>query len=560
MSERTIGPYQIIGELGRGAMAVVWRGFDPKLEREVAIKEPVIAPGTNAATASELAARFVREGQAAARLSHPGIVTIYGADIYDGRPAIIMELIEGETLGAILERGALSQPQALAVLDQLLDAIGYAHARGIVHRDVKPDNVFVTLDGRVKLTDFGIAHLGSTATLTQAGTVMGTPGYMAPEQVTGQPVDARADIFAAAAIGYEMLTGTNPFGATDGLPSTTVMYRIVHEQTPVLQTAPAHAGQAIMAALAKQPHQRFADAASFRAALSGTPVGPGGAAVAATVQFPGVVSTVNLAPTVVVPQAASAKSDWWPYALVGGVGVVLLGALLLSAGGSPGGTAGSGLPGGAPATSPESASSVAPAQSEVAVELQDPIDGTRIQAGDVLELAANVTGSEIVEVEFLVDGATAARVQTAPFAASITLGDSGNHTIEARATTADGSETRSGLVTVEVEARVADSPEATVQAYYDACNDHDLAEAYSFFSSDRQSSYSIEEYEEQAFRFYGRGDVINLASEVNGSSAIVWAELTIVPANGGSSQPWSLVIDMVKEGGEWRIARMRSSE
>ena len=215
-----LGPYEIRGELGRGAMAVVWRGFDPKLEREVAIKEPLVASGTPDYAVADLSARFVREGKAAAQLNHPGIVTIHAADVFDGRPAIVMELIEGETLSAILDRGPLPAPAAVAVLDQLLDAVAYAHDRGVVHRDVKPDNVFLTPDGRVKLADFGIAHVGSGATLTQAGTIMGTPGYMAPEQVTGDPIDGRADIFAIGSIAYEMLSGHNPFGATDGLPPT----------------------------------------------------------------------------------------------------------------------------------------------------------------------------------------------------------------------------------------------------------------------------------------------------------------------------------------------------
>ncbi len=129
----------------------------------------------------------MREAKAAARLNHPNIVTIHAADIYDGHPAIVMELVEGQTLGQMLERGPLDQALALRVLEQLLSAVGYAHERGIVHRDIKPDNIFVTPDGRVKLADFGIASLASDSTLTQAGTIMGTPGYMAPEQITGDP-------------------------------------------------------------------------------------------------------------------------------------------------------------------------------------------------------------------------------------------------------------------------------------------------------------------------------------------------------------------------------------
>jgi serine/threonine protein kinase len=267
-----LGPYELRGELGRGAMAVVWRAYDPKLEREVAIKEPVIGHGTTPPVAEELVARFVREGKAAAKLNHPGIVTIHAADVFDGRPAIVMELIDGETLSAVLDRGPLEIESAMAVLDQLLDAVAYAHERGVVHRDIKPDNVFVTRDGRVKLADFGIAHVGESSTLkTQAGTVMGTPGYMAPEQVTGDPVDARTDVFAIGAIAHEMLGGRNPFGATDGATPTTIMYRIVHEQSAPLPTDIATPlSNAVRRALAKDPRRRYQSAVEFRVALRGT--------------------------------------------------------------------------------------------------------------------------------------------------------------------------------------------------------------------------------------------------------------------------------------------------
>jgi len=291
-------------------MAVVWRAFDPKLEREVAVKEPVIPSGTSPTIAEEMGARFVREGKAAAQLNHPGIVTIHAADVYDGRPAIVMELIEGETLGEILARGPLSAAASAAILDQLLDAMAYAHARGVVHRDVKPDNVFVTGDGRVKLADFGIAHVGGGQTMTQAGTLMGTPGYMAPEQVTGSPVDARADIFAIGAIGYEMLTGYNPFGATTGDAPTTVMYRIVHEEPPAIspfafEGMPSNLSPVLMTALAKDPADRFVDAGAFRAALAGGPIVTGRSTGEASV----------------TPPPGRSISAWMPYA---GVIAVLL--------------------------------------------------------------------------------------------------------------------------------------------------------------------------------------------------------------------------------------------
>ncbi|MBQ9068254.1 MAG: protein kinase, partial [Eggerthellaceae bacterium] len=274
-SSGTLGPYQLLGELGRGAMARVWRAFDPNLEREVAIKEPLFDPSLSGTVLDEMGRRFVAEGRAAAKLNHPGIVQIYAADVYDGRPAIVMELVDGTTLGSLLDSGRLDPPEALSVLDQLLDAVGYAHANGIVHRDIKPDNIFVDKGGRVKLADFGIAHVddaGATRA-TVVGTVLGTPGYMSPEQATGSPVDGRSDLFSVGVVGYEMLAGDNPFNP-DGADSTTLLYRIVHEpaaQLPDAATAglPADLRPAIMAALSKDPANRPQTAAAFSAMLHG---------------------------------------------------------------------------------------------------------------------------------------------------------------------------------------------------------------------------------------------------------------------------------------------------
>jgi hypothetical protein len=281
-----LGPYELRGELGRGAMAVVWRAYDRNLDREVAIKEPVMAEGVDSATKAELSARFVREGCAAARLNHPNIVTIFGADIYDGRPAIVMELIEGRTLTELIRERALPIDRAVDVIDQLLYAIGYAHGKGIVHRDIKPDNVFLATDGRVKLADFGVARIGGT-TLTQVGTVIGTPGYMAPEQVQGKTVDARADIFAVGAVAYELACGHNPFGATGHADTTAVMYRIVHE-------SPADP-------LAKDPAERYQTADEMRHDLRARHVTPPPRQQPTTVSQPAATVISGPAPTV-MPQ------------------------------------------------------------------------------------------------------------------------------------------------------------------------------------------------------------------------------------------------------------------
>ena len=223
----TFGPYEIRGKLGSGAMAVVWRAWDPKLEREVAIKEPMRGAGMSEDTAEELAARFIQEGKTAARLSHPGIVTIYAADVFDGRSGIVMELLRGHTLSHLIDRGVVEPQAALSILDQLLEALDYAHAMGVVHRDVKPDNVFITDEGRVKLTDFGVAHVSRLDGPVDA-VVAGTPGYMSPEQVRAEPVDACSDVFSIGVVAYEMFAGRNPLGATDGLDTHTIMYRTAH--------------------------------------------------------------------------------------------------------------------------------------------------------------------------------------------------------------------------------------------------------------------------------------------------------------------------------------------
>lgn len=271
MVRATIGPYEIRGELGRGAMAVVWRAFDPSVGREVAIKEPKLDDSLDPALREELVARFIREGKTAGGLNHHGIVTIYGADVFDGRPAIIMELIEGSTLAELLRRGPLTVEVAVNIADQLLEAVGFAHAKGVVHRDIKPENVFITSDGRVKLTDFGIAHVGAGTALTQAGTVMGTPGYMAPEQIRGEDVDARADLFAISVILHEMLTGANSF--LDDAHPTTVMYRVLNEALPDVRSlapnVPDWIAATIAVASAKSSSERFTSAHAMRQALQG---------------------------------------------------------------------------------------------------------------------------------------------------------------------------------------------------------------------------------------------------------------------------------------------------
>lgn len=320
MTTKTIGPYEIRGELGRGAMATVWRAWDSRIKREVAIKEPRFEEGMAEDVKEDIAERFAKEGRAAAKLNHPGIVTIYEADVYDGRPVIVMEYIKGQTLHDVLIGGSLPPQTVLQILDQLLDAVGFAHQNDIVHRDIKPDNIFLTEDRRVQLTDFGIARTGdSKKKKTQVGTVLGTPGYMSPEQAKGLPVDSRTDIFAIGVIAYEMLTGANPFDIEGGGDATSILYRIVHEpvvELPDSVTAglPDDIRPVIAAALSKDPDDRPHSAEAFKAMLHGQTVLP---------------------PPKPQPSPPSFGSDkkLLPYALVAGIGFALVIILMIAAGG-----------------------------------------------------------------------------------------------------------------------------------------------------------------------------------------------------------------------------------
>lgn len=262
-----IGKYRIQAILGRGAMGVVYQGLDPHIERRVAIK--VIRKGAFAEDElHEALQRFRREAQAAGRLLHPNIVTIYEYGEEKDTAFIAMEYVEGDTLK---DRLAGRRPFTLAeiadILDQLLTGLGYAHAGGIVHRDIKPDNLIFGPDNTLKIMDFGVARLESSS-LTMAGSVMGTPSYMAPEMFTGEAIDQRSDLFSAGIILYQLLTGSKPFAA----PSMTV---IMHQVVNVMPPGPSQMNsrlakpldKLIATCLAKNPAERFQNAADFRTAL-----------------------------------------------------------------------------------------------------------------------------------------------------------------------------------------------------------------------------------------------------------------------------------------------------
>ena len=272
--------YEILGPLGAGGMGEVYRARDPILKREVAIK---VLPSYFSQDPDRLR-RFEQEAQAAAALNHPNILAIHRFGTFDGAPYLVSELLEGSTLGHLLARGPLPFRKAIDYGVQIASGLAAAHEKGIVHRDLKPDNIFVTKDGRVKILDFGLAKLtepnsaradGPTVTLpegTQPGVVLGTVGYMSPEQVRGIAVDNRADIFAFGAILYEMLAGKRAFKKPTSAETMTAILN--EDPLAISQAAPATAPallRIVYRCLEKNPEQRFHSASDLAFALEALP-------------------------------------------------------------------------------------------------------------------------------------------------------------------------------------------------------------------------------------------------------------------------------------------------
>jgi serine/threonine protein kinase len=258
-SER-FGRYEILTELGRGAMGVVYKARDPKINRVVAVKT-VSLEGQPPEEEREYRERFFREAEAAGRLSHPGIVTIFdvGEEPETRAPYIVMEFVGGQSLDKLLAAGDHKLPleTALQLTLELAEALDCAHGQGVVHRDLKPANILITEDGRAKIADFGIAKL-NLANLTLGGRILGTPAYMSPEQLNGEAVDGRSDLFSLGVVLYTVLTGYRPFQGNSAL---TVSYKVVNREpvpATVLDTGlPAGLDYIIGRAMAKDPAQRY---------------------------------------------------------------------------------------------------------------------------------------------------------------------------------------------------------------------------------------------------------------------------------------------------------------
>jgi serine/threonine-protein kinase len=261
-----LGKYELRAVLGKGAMGTVYDGFDPLIARQVAIKT-VRLPAPDDIEAQEELARFKREAQAAGRLSHPNIVGVFDYGETPELAYIVMEFVDGTTLKHLTDKkDRFELPEIVRLMTELMAGLQYSHDRGVVHRDIKPANIMLTKKGEVKIADFGIARIESSS-MTQAGTMLGTPSYMSPEQFMGQTVDARTDLYSSGVLLYQLLTGEKPFEG--GL--TAIMHKVLNTEPPAPSalsvTIPAAFDAVVKKAMAKRPEDRFASATDFAHAV-----------------------------------------------------------------------------------------------------------------------------------------------------------------------------------------------------------------------------------------------------------------------------------------------------
>ena len=383
MTDETVlsGRYELGSLLGTGGMGEVFEAHDRKLGRRVAVK--LLRPGVADPTAR---ARFVREVQVAAALTHPNVVAVYDVGIEDGRPFFVMELVDGRTLAAALVDGPLPVDEAARIADGVLAGLAAAQANGLVHRDVKPANVLLAADGSVKLTDFGIAKAvhDATTNLTATGQVLGTPAYLAPEQVAGEPAGPATDVYSTGVVLYEMLAGAPPFRG-DSPIATALQHR--QATVPPLGArrpgVPPALAQVVTRALEKDPAARFADADTMRSALDAARRG-------VPASDPTLAHLTSVLPSSPAPPHAgrrarttpSSRRRWVPAALVGVViGLALLGGAFAL--GSGDGDSGRGAAASEPSTSISTSTSTSTSTTTTTV----PTPRT------LAELAAVVAGS-----------------------------------------------------------------------------------------------------------------------------------------------------------------------
>ncbi len=268
MALEELSRYRISGKIGEGAMGVVYRAFDPLLERVVAVK--TIKLDFSPSEEDEFERRFFREAKSAARLSHPNIVTVFDAGKFEDVAYIAMEFLEGRDLRQLMNKKEhLPVARIVEIVASVADGLAYAHEHGVVHRDIKPANIMVLDKGGVKIADFGIAQI-QTGTRTMGDMIVGTSKYMSPEHIMGLPVDGRTDIFSLGVVLYQLLTGVTPF---EGETVTTIMYRVIHEAAAapslVADDIPSGFEYILSKALAKKPENRYQTAAEFASDLRG---------------------------------------------------------------------------------------------------------------------------------------------------------------------------------------------------------------------------------------------------------------------------------------------------
>ena len=324
MLPERFGRYEVLAKVGEGAMGRVYRAWDPDVSRVVAVKT-LKTDYLTRETADEYLKRFRREAQSAGGLNHPAIVRIFDL----GDDYLVMEYVEGRTLQRIIrEEGRLAPEAALRLIAPVAEAVDHAHRAGIVHRDIKPANVMVQLNGQPKLVDFGVARI-ETSVLTTAGEILGSPTYMSPEQIAGETVTSRSDVYSLAVVAYEMLTGQPPF---QGKTITQVIYSVMHDPPPPPRqwnaALPARYDDVFARALAKDPAVRFATAGEFAAALELRELEC--ALSAPTPSAPSPRSAGNPSPTVVLPgpaTPAAPHTQWRAPALAAAAVAVLLAAV-----------------------------------------------------------------------------------------------------------------------------------------------------------------------------------------------------------------------------------------
>jgi serine/threonine protein kinase len=324
-----IGPYELTREAGRGGVATVYEARDTRIGRRVAVKVVRLPSYLSAEQREETTQRLMREARAAGSLSHPNIVTMHDVGSEGDLLYLVMEFLDGETLHQRLGRGPMAPEEASKTVDQLASALNAVHAAGMLHRDIKPGNVMILPGGRIKLMDFGIARQIDETILTQAGSFVGTPAYMSPEQCRGEDASAASDTWALGVLIYQMLAGRRPFeGAT--IPS--VMYQVTHEDPPPIEDLPAPIQKTVDRALDKDPARRFATpsmlASAFQRSLDAAPEADTVAAEPETIWARTFPPRRSLKPWTTAALAARSRLKPWPTAAAA---VALLGALSIGA-------------------------------------------------------------------------------------------------------------------------------------------------------------------------------------------------------------------------------------